>query len=75
MIIFTAVAPFTVTKQRSEVVTFAQPITEIYHSLFIKRPGDNMNLKSYLAPIDLDGWMAIGVFVLFGSMILRIVTQ
>ena len=33
---FTAATDFTVTMERSAVMTFAEPITQIYHSLFIK---------------------------------------
>ena len=70
-----AVAPFTVTKERSEAVTFAQPITEIYHSLFIKNPEGSMNLKSYIAPLTMDTWMAIGTFVVVGSLCLYLTSQ
>jgi hypothetical protein len=37
-----ATAPFTVTEERSVVMTFASPITEIYHTLFIKNPAKNL---------------------------------
>ena len=72
---FIAVAPFTVTKQRSQVMTFAQPITEIYHSLFIKNPEGSMNLKSYVAPLTFNAWIAIGMFAIIGSLTLYLTTQ
>ena len=37
-----ATAPFTVTEERSVVMTFASPITKIYHTLFIKNPAKNL---------------------------------
>ena len=70
-----AVTEFTVTKERSQVMTFAQPILDIYHSLFIKNPEDIMNLNSYVAPLTDMAWMSIAIFVVVGSLCLFIISQ
>ena len=70
-----AVADFTVTQARSQVVTFAQPITEVYHSLFIKNPEGSLNFKSYVAPLTMYAWFAIGLFVLIGSFFIFLTSQ
>ena len=70
-----AVADFTVTQARSQVVTFAQPITEVYHSLFIKNPEGSLNFKSYVAPLTMNAWFAIGLFVLIGSFFIFLTSQ
>ena len=71
----TAVTDFTVTKERSEVMTFAQPILDIYHSMFIKNPEGSMNFNSYTAPLTDLAWMFVGIFVIVGSMFLFIISQ
>ena len=38
-----AVTDFTVTRARSDVIAFGQPIKEIYHALFIKNPSETFN--------------------------------
>ena len=70
-----AVTDFTVTKERSEVMTFAQPILDIYHSLFIKNPEGSINFSSYAAPLTDLAWMSIGIFVIVGSFFLFIISQ
>ena len=74
-IILLAVAGCAVTKQRSEVMTFAQPITEFYMALFIKNPEGSLNFKSYVAPLTNNAWMAIGMFTIMGSLTLFLTTQ
>ena len=60
----TAVTDFTVTRERSNVITFAQPITQIYHSLFIKNPEGTFNYKSYVDPLRYSSWVFVGLFCL-----------
>ena len=45
-------APFIVTQQRSVVMTFASPITQIYHTLFIKNPAEKNNFLAYIEPMN-----------------------
>ena len=50
--------------ERSAVMTFAQPITQIYHSLFIKNPTGTFNYMSYIEPLHYMAWIGIGLFVM-----------
>ena len=62
--IFSAITDFTVTMERSAVMTFAQPITQIYHSLFIKNPTGTFNYVAYIEPLQYMSWIGIGLFVI-----------
>ena len=73
--IILAVAGFAITKERSEVTTLAYPLTEFYMSLFIKNPEGSLNLKSYVAPLTYNAWIAIAMFVIIGSFTLYMTTQ
>ena len=55
---------FTVTQERSAVITFAIPITQIYHSLFIKNPAETFNFMAYLEPMHWSSWIGIFVFII-----------
>ena len=59
-----AATDFTVTRARSEVITFAQPITQIYHSLFIQNPSGTFNYMAYIEPLHYLAWIAVGTFCL-----------
>ena len=59
-----AATDFTVTQERSEVMTFAEPITEIYHSMFIKNPAGRPNYTAYSEPFHYMSWVAVGILVL-----------
>ena len=57
-----ATTDFTVTHERSAVMTFATPIKQIYHSLFIKNPAETFNYMAYIEPMHGLSW--VGIFVL-----------
>ena len=57
-----AATDFTVTQERSAVMTFASPITQIYHSLFIKNPTETFNYMAYIEPLHYLSWVFVGVF-------------
>ena len=59
-----AASDFTVTRARSEVITFALPITQIYHSLFIQNPSGTFNYLAYFEPLHYLTWIAVGTFCL-----------
>ena len=61
-----APAPFSVTKSRSTVMTFASSITEVYFSLFIKNPAENFNVMAYIEPMHWLAWVAM--FVLLATV-------
>ena len=57
-----ATTDFTITHERSMVMTFATPITQIYHALFIKNPAETFNYMAYIEPMDWLSW--VGIFVM-----------
>ena len=61
-----APAPFSVTKSRSTVMTFASSITEVYFTLFIKNPAENFNIMAYVEPMHWLAW--VGMFVLLATV-------
>ena len=58
------VTDFTVTRERSEAITFAMPITQIYFSLFIKNPVGTYNFLAYMIPLHNLSWVGIAIFAL-----------
>ena len=58
-----APAPFSVTKSRSTVMTFASSITEVYFTLFIKNPAENFNVMAYVEPMHWLAWVVMFVFL------------
>ena len=73
--IISATTDFTVTLERSAVMTFANPITQIYHSLFIKNPTGTFNYMAYIEPLHYKGWIMIAVFAILTPPFLHITTQ
>ena len=59
-----AASDFTVTRARSEVISFALPITQIYHSLFIQNPSGTFNYMAYFEPLHYLTWIAVLIFCL-----------
>ena len=59
-----AATDFTVTQERSAVMTFAQPITQIYHSLFIKNPSGSPHFSAYSEPLHWQSWTAIFILII-----------
>jgi hypothetical protein len=57
---------FTVTQERSAVMTFASPITQVHHTLFIKNPAENFNFMAYIEPLHWFAW--IGLLVLLATV-------
>ena len=73
--IISATTDFTVTLERSAVMTFANPITQIFHSLFIKNPTGTFNYMAYIEPLHYKGWIMIVVFCILTPPFLHITTQ
>ena len=57
------IAAFTVTQERSTVITFATPIMEMYHTLFIKNPAESYNLMAYIKPMHWLAWICLIVLL------------
>ena len=66
---------FTVTRARSDVITFAQPITQIYHSLFIQNPSGTFNYMAFIEPMNSMSWLFVGVFCIFAPIGLFLTTR
>ena len=66
---FAAATDFTVTLERSRVISFARPIIEVYFSLFIKKPSsESLNMKAYIDPLHQSAWIMIGLFCIALSL-------
>jgi hypothetical protein len=57
-----AVTDFAVTLWRSYVISFSYPLTDVYHSVFIKNPVGNYNFGAYTDPLTYLSWIAINIF-------------
>ena len=57
------------------MITFAEPIVAIYHTLFIQNPSGTFNFMAYLEPMQYMSWVLIGLFVLFSPIILALITR
>ena len=66
---------FQVTHARSEVITFAQPIRETYHSLFIQNPSNTLNYKAYIEPLHYLAWMLVGLFCLVTPIFIYLIAK
>ena len=56
--------PFTVTKARSKIMTFMEPVTFMHLSLIIKNPSETYNLLAYIEPMQYLAWAFVLVFCL-----------
>ena len=61
-----ATTDFTVTQERSAVLTFASPITQIYHTLFIKNPAEKFNFMAYIEQFHWLAW--VGLLILLATV-------
>ena len=61
---FSAVTDFTVSHERSAVITFAEPITKVYNSFFIKNPSESYNFTAYLDPLHYMSWLVVLLVIL-----------
>ncbi|TRY63126.1 hypothetical protein TCAL_11659 [Tigriopus californicus] len=68
---------FTVTKERSRVVDFAFPITDMHHRFFVPKPRDRVNWTAYTDPLANSVWSVLGIlsltvpFLLWTSVVLK----
>ena len=61
-----ATTRFSVTHQRSTVITFADAIQFEFSSMFIKNPSENYNILAYIEPMHWLVW--VGIFVLLATL-------
>ena len=70
---FSAIMDMTVTTKRSQVITFANTITMVYASVFIKNPADAINIKAFLDPFTDFAWIIITLsFFILGIFLLNL---
>ena len=46
------ITDFTVTKARTAVITFSEPLIEYFHSVFIKRPNEGLHFTAFTEPLQ-----------------------
>ena len=63
------------TQARSTVITFCQPITQIYHSLFIKNPSGTFNYMAFIEPMHYLAWIAVILLCLSAPPFLYLTTR
>ncbi len=62
--IIAAATDFTVTRERSAVISFGEPIMQVYNCLFIKNPEGTPNYFAYTNPLRNACWLVVGILVL-----------
>ena len=70
-ILIPAATDFTVTQERSVVMTFANPITQIYHAIFIQNPAETYNFMAYIEPLHYMSWVGVCLVILGGPPLLH----
>ena len=48
-------------------MTFAEPLTSIYHSVFIKNPADSPSYTAYIEPLHRNSWYAIAGLIILSA--------
>ena len=72
---FPAVIAFTVTRARSEAITFAQSILQIPHGVFIQNPSGTLHYMAYIEPMHYLAWIVIGLFCVLTPPVLFLTTR
>lgn len=70
-----AVASFSVTLARAEVITYMQPLTMIAKQLFIQNPKETYNLGAYTSTLTRVTWGFVALFCLVAPVFLFAATQ
>ena len=68
-------AVLSVSLERSTVMTFATPLTQVYYSLFIKNPADTFNYMAYIEPMHWLSWIGILILIVFVPPLLFLTTR
>ena len=69
------VASFGNTMARRKVVSFCDPMTESFNTLFIKNPSQAFNFAAYVEPMHYLSWIFVIVFCLLTPTFLYITTK
>ena len=69
------VTDFTMTKERSEVMTFSNPLDQIYHAVMIQNPINTYNFEAFTSPLAGLTWLMVLVYILVTPPILFIASR
>ena len=70
-----AVTVLTITEARSSVMSFSNPIDDIFHSVFIQNPIDVYNYDAYTSPLADEAWLMFLIWALVTPPILYILAR
>ena len=71
----TAVTDFTITKERSEVMTFSNPLDQIYHAVMIQNPINKYNFEAFTSPLAGLTWLMLLLWIVVTPPILFIASR
>ena len=71
----TAVTDFTITKGRSEVMTFSNPLDQIYHAVMIQNPINKYNFEAFTSPLAGLTWLMLLLWIVVTPPILFIASR
>ena len=57
-----AIAPFIVTYQRAQAISYSHSLNNVHDLVAIKNPTDTFNFGAYTEPLRLWSWIFIGIF-------------
>ena len=66
---------FIVTNARSEAISFAHPVGQVYFSLYIQNPSGALNYMAYIEPMTNMTWLCVGLFCILSPLILFLTNQ
>ena len=66
---------FTVTAERSRVMTFSTPLDEIYHAIIIQNPINTYHYEAYTDPFTTTTWSMLLAWVIATPPIMFIVSR
>ena len=66
---------FAVTQARSEVISFALPILQVYQSLFIQNPSNTLNYMAFVEPLHYSAWMLVLIFCLVAPIFIFLILK
>ena len=74
-ILLTAVTDFTVTEERSRVITFSTPLDQIYHAIIIQNPINTYHFEAYTSPFTTTTWSMLFSWIVATPPVLFIVSR
>ena len=75
MFSLTAVTDFTITKERSRVITFSHPLDQIYYVVVIRNPVNTYHFEAYTSTLADTTWLMLLVWMIATPPVLFIVSR